>query len=862
MAERKRHTAAVALLLLAIPALFTGCRRQDANEQESRSAEAKRDLTWDRWYYPSGTLKHVAPMIDGKENGLIKDYYETGELEWETPAVDGAPNGVKKRYAKDGTLLRELSFVHGRLTGPTRYYFEDGTLRKELNLVNGDLHGVRRAYDQKGNLLTSEDWKHGTGVRRDYDRHGRLLSEQAYRDGYKHGLMKEYDGKGNVSRRWWYVDGWRRTKEAYEAFERGEDLAAGHPVKPDPAKAAPRTLATPKTRRIDSPYVREFEAKRKAARDRILERGRCNSPHEALVLLKHRTALDEVNAFLSGKVRPLKPRSLDVQIYYQILALAENGLTDEARKYVASLCDKHYNAKLPTWVSLERPYDPWNYLFCGTPTENHLLNDTSNRLAESVVFPGRVFSDGHTAAEYRAYWKDAFRQFVASRVRYGMREWRSSIYCHVVFDDAMMIYNLMPEGPTREAARVFLDYLFLSIASSLRGPMWTGPHSRVYNNRGHMLKPTRLNYIGYARQLLGEGFLAPIIVSDYVIPEAIAKLPFRKDRYVSIEKVGPKYHPPGLGKDVFNPDRRNFYICRADREDWGGDGIVYNYLTPRYGLGSVQDWGKYDGEWHMHCVPWSLMIATGEGTDMVLSFTGSEAESTQQGGYMTWANHDTDQDGTIFQHRKTLLCQLRGWHQDRQEEFMKTGPAEAPWAPAPRFRRVCPIGDKRTFHSRFYVAHSLGEPVIQKGWVFGEKAGVCFAVRPVRGGFREEKQNTWIPGRVYLCEVWDDVVLLEVAETEDFGSFENFREKVLALPLEFDDREVRLTNLDGDRIRFRWKEDGEPTVNGKVPEYGGMRFSDPCIKSEYDSGVVEVNCDGARVTLHAESPDSIHREEW
>ena len=57
---------------------------------------------------------------------------------------------------------------------------------------------------------------------------------------------------------------------------------------------------------------------------------------------------------------------------------------------------------------------------------------------------------------------------------------------------------------------------------------------------------------------------------------------------------------------------------------------------------------RYDGEWHMHCLPWNLMVASGLDTDLVTSFTGSVEQSVHQGGYGTWANDVNDQDATIF----------------------------------------------------------------------------------------------------------------------------------------------------------------------------------------------------------------------
>lgn len=612
-------------------------------------------------------------------------------------------------------------------------------------------------------------------------------------------------------------------------------------------------------------FAAEYQACKEAARREIAARGECHDIGVALVLLSSGAQAEAVNRFLSEKAAEQKPRSLDIWVYYAVLHPAHTALTPRSRSQVAAICDRHYNAKLPAYVNLERSFDPWDYQLCGCPTENHLFNDTSNRLAECVVFPERVFSDGHSAAEYRPYWEDAFRRFVAARVRHGFREWRSSIYCHVLFDDAMMIYYLMPPGPTKEAARVMLDILFLSIAVTLRGTMWTGPHSRVYNHLGsNWCSVCHFHQCsgGYASALLRQHIPVGILAGDYVIPEAIARLPFRQDRYVSIEKVGPRFYPRGEGEGRFNPGKFNTNICGSDREDWGGDGMVYNYLTPRYGLGSVQDWGKYDGEWHQHCLPWNLMLKCDDNRDVVLSFAGSQAEATHQGGYMTWPNQGNDQDATIFQHRKTLFCQMRAWRHEQYFEVLWDGYPEAPWAEASGRRRLLGnCGEKTLFQSRFYVSDSIPGIVLEGGWLFGEKNGVCFAIRSVRGAFREEPQKTPIEGRVYLCDVWDDVILVETGETEEFGSFKAFRERVLAAPLAFDGRQVRFTNLEGNALAFRWKEDGDPTVNGAVPEYGGKRFRDPCVASELDSGSIRVECGGAVAVLNAADPHAIRREE-
>ena len=42
------------------------------------SAEVRKE------YYPSGKLKSEVNVINGKEEGLLKNYYEKGELSWES----------------------------------------------------------------------------------------------------------------------------------------------------------------------------------------------------------------------------------------------------------------------------------------------------------------------------------------------------------------------------------------------------------------------------------------------------------------------------------------------------------------------------------------------------------------------------------------------------------------------------------------------------------------------------------------------------------------------------------------------------------------------------------------------------------
>ena len=613
-------------------------------------------------------------------------------------------------------------------------------------------------------------------------------------------------------------------------------------------------------------FTESFQSRKAEATRRIIESNVHTTPGACYILLKQGQHIDDVNEYLSGRRGKISSRSLDIQILYQILGLQESGLSDEARAHLTEICDQSYGAELPAYVDLERTFDPWDYLLCYCPTENHFFNDTSNRLAETIAFPDRTYSDGRTAADYRPYWEDAFRKLVDARISHGMREWRSPIYCHVIADDCLMIYNLT-EGPTREAARAMLDYLWLTMTMTMRKGMWTGPHSRVYNKKGGCTLTNFASqcYMWTARFALdleidtpggpirnddwipNDSISCGIIAGDYVPPEAVIRLMERQDRYANIETVGPRYHPAGLGEGVFNPAPYNPCLCTRDRDITDGKRSAYTWLSPRYGLGSVQDWGDYGHHWHMHCSPWSLMIASGESTDIVTSFTGSEEEMTPtDGGYMMWGQWKADWDGTIFQHRKTLFCQLRGHQIDIDGEWLKDGYPEAPGVDAAILKKADRIAK---LHTRFYIADSIGECVQRDGWIFGEKSGVCFAIRTVRGGHTAEPQSDWIPGKVFVADIWDDVVLMQVAEIEEIGSFEQFQKAVLSTRLSYDDKSIQYVTFEGDEINFCWKEDGLPTVNGTSPDYAQARIEDPCVHSENESGVITVKCDGAEAVI-------------
>ena len=205
---------------------------------------------------------------------------------------------------------------------------------------------------------------------------------------------------------------------------------------------------------------------------------------------------------------------------------------------------------------------------------------------------------------------------------------------------------------------------------------------------------------------------------------------------------------------------------------------------------------------------------------------------------------------------------MRGVNREKFWENLWHGGPDCPWPNGRMWHRLIGFrGDPVPRHSRFYLADSLGPIVRHGGWLFAQAGGVAVAIRPVRAGCHEDPRVAWVPGRVFVCERWDDVLLLEVGQTADFGGFTRFRQAVLAAPLSHDGIRVGFTSPAGERLSFCWQEDGDPTVHGRVPDYGTWRFRDPCVRSGAGSGVIEIAGQNGRCRLHAQAPDCLWREE-
>ena len=74
-------------------------------------------------YYPSGVLKSVWEVDNGKLNGIKREYNDQGVLKSATNYKNGKIDGMHNIYREDGTLWTKEIYENGKLI--TRQEFDE-----------------------------------------------------------------------------------------------------------------------------------------------------------------------------------------------------------------------------------------------------------------------------------------------------------------------------------------------------------------------------------------------------------------------------------------------------------------------------------------------------------------------------------------------------------------------------------------------------------------------------------------------------------------------------------------------------------------------------------------------------------------
>jgi hypothetical protein len=107
------------------------------------------------------------------------------------------------------------------------------------------------------------------------------------------------------------------------------------------------------------------------------------------------------------------------------------------------------------------------------------------------------------------------------------------------------------------------------------------------------------------------------------------------------------------------------------------------------------------------------------------------------------------------------------------------------------------------FTHAYFPVHGMDEYEVRDGWVFGKAGNGYIALAAARGlDFQTRGDNAY---RELRSPGTPNIWLCQMGRLALDGGFKEFIEKVLALPVKFDEKQVELTTLRGDRLRFGWE---------------------------------------------------------
>jgi hypothetical protein len=422
-------------------------------------------------------------------------------------------------------------------------------------------------------------------------------------------------------------------------------------------------------------------------------------------------------------------------------------------------------------------------------TENHdIVRKTSLYIVASIfkddpTYRTKKYDDGYTAQEHYDYWNSYFKEWLKERATYGLWiEIGSSTYQKYSYSGIFNLYDLSPDPEVRNLTKMFLDISFIEEEQIAWNGVRGGGKSRA---------DYQSSFEPYKNLLYGEGgggtHSRVFETSEYMVPDEaiiLRKLESPKEPFLISNRVPGELQERSGDYVYFKPDSAL---------------INYAYKTPNYTLGStLQDprirYAKISSQKR-----WSGMLLHNPGVDLVSAVYPFPEEKGNRPEYAYWN----------FQYKNIMILQ------------------KMPMAYA--------TGDMR-------VQFTVGLATIERdGWVFAHNetfmGNAYVAVRPAYDGYTWNSRKDMI----ILRNQWAPIIF-HAGDVDEFGSFDNFVEQVLAGDL----------NADSRGNKFEYKGPNQPKItfytNYKLPDVDGKSidlrplhcYTSPYMNSEWGSNKIIV----------------------
>ena len=431
------------------------------------------------------------------------------------------------------------------------------------------------------------------------------------------------------------------------------------------------------------------------------------------------------------------------------------------------------------------------------------------KLAKDMTdFADRTYDDGTKAREHYHAWNEYAKEYLTERAKKGMFiEMMSVGYNTVLLKGIFNFYDFAEDPELKRRTGLFLDLYFAYWGQEQIDGIAGGGKARIYDEP--LISPTRpgLGYFffgigdcpGIQSRLLTAmttTYRPPLVVVDIVCDVS------GRGVYEVIQ------HPMGLAENGYYGSPH--YRLRTD----SGGILRYSYCTPDFIMGTTMTEARPYTDWTMISVQNREHGIIFEGHPAARIIPRCEIE----GGTATF-----NQQWSV-QQKGTMICQK-----------LKTSRT---------------TGGMRVW----FAGDGLSTPLEENGWVFTEAEGAYAAVRVVSGVTRWDSSNegTILPpagprvtplpdvhGKWLYCEDEFTPVILEVARKSEYGSYQEFRDKMARQSIVMQGLHISYTGIYGDEFTFNTDYSRVPEINGVPVQYGpGKAFNSPFLQGDWNSGVV------------------------
>ncbi len=424
-------------------------------------------------------------------------------------------------------------------------------------------------------------------------------------------------------------------------------------------------------------------------------------------------------------------------------------------------------------------------------SENHSILFHTCEVLAGQLYPDEVFpNNGETGRQHRDKGEARALAWLRDRATLGFKEWDSNCYFEEDVLALSHLASLAENDDVAQMASVVLDKLFFTMSvNSYRG-VFGSTHGRTYTR---LIKNAHNeSTAGISRLLWGMGTFnthvlgtVSLATSDYSLPPIIAQIAADQP-----EEMWDRERHSGSAEDF-----------RTSGESWPDINKV-TFKTPDFMLSSAQDYypGRNGCQQHI----WQATF----GPDAVVFVTHPTCASEE------------DSHRPNFWHGNAVL------------------PRVAQWKDVLFAVHNFPPDDWMGFTHAFFPAYAFDVFELVEGWALGRKGNGYIALAAARGlQWITQGENAYRELRSYGHQnVW----VCHMGRRATDGDYAQFKRKILALPVEFDDLSVRLGSLRGNDISFSWQ--GPLMLDGtEQPITGFKHYDNPYCTAELNASEMEIH---------------------